>query len=485
MERLLISRRRALGLAGVAAAGLAAAPFSGPAVHASPPTDSPRIDRKAKNVIFLVSDGMSSGTLILADLYSRTQLGRESAWSVLMRRPGFRRALQTTHSADGWVTDSAAASSAWGIGVKVENGSIGIGTDRLARVPILVHAAQNGKKTGLVTTTRVTHATPAGFSANVPRRDMERDIAIDQITRKIDVILGGGSRFFSPKVLERGKDTVIVRTAEELAKHEHAAGKPTLGLFASSHLPFVVDRESSVPGLAAMSAKALDALSKSAEGFVLQIEGGRVDHAAHSSDAWGLVREQIEFDETLAAVAAWVQTRDDTLLIITSDHGNANPGLTLYGKRGKDAFAKLARAKNTFEWIDGKLPPAERMADRLAAIPGLVEQATGVALGAEAVKRLAASIRGEPTEAFAANNVWSFVLGQLLANEWGVSFISPNHTSDPVELLAFGPGAEAIPTWVDNTQLHTVMVAALGLAPATPLPGFDKPVPALKPLSDD
>jgi len=433
----------------------------------------------------MVSDGMSAGTLTLADIYSRTQLGRESTWSLLMRKSSFRRALQTTHSADGWVTDSAAAASAWGTGIKVENGSIGIGPDRMPRVPLLVHAAQNGKKTGLVTTTRVTHATPAGFSANVPRRDMERDIAIDQVTRKIDIILGGGSKFFTPRVLERGKDAVIVRTADELAGHTPVVGKQTLGLFASSHLPFVVDRGPTIPGLAAMASKAIDFLSKSAEGFVLQIEAGRVDHAAHSSDAWGLVREQVEFDETLAAVASWVQGRDDTLLIVTSDHGNANPGITLYGKRGKEALNKLSKAKNTFEWIDGKLPPAERMADRLAALPGLVEQATGVALGAEGVKRLAASIRGESTEAFAANNLWSFVLGQLLANEWGVSFVSPNHTSDAVELLATGPGSESIPVWVDNIELHAIVVAALALAPPTPLPGFDKPVPALTPLSED
>lgn len=465
---------------------MAAAAFGLPHTKAATrEPDAPKVARKAKNVIFMVSDGMSAGTIMLADLFSRLKRDRESTWSKMLRMPGVRHGLQTTHSADGWVTDSAAAASTWGIGAKVDNGSICIGTDRMAGVPILVHAAQNGKRTGLVTTARVTHATPAGFSANVPRRDMERDIAIQQLERRIDVMMGGGSRFFSAKVLARGKDAVIVRTAEELAKHQPVAGKPTVGLFANSHVPFVVDREPTVPSLTTMTEKALGMLAGSPEGFVMQVEGGRVDHAAHSSDAWGIIREQVEFDETIAAVLKWIEGRDDTLLIITSDHGNANPGLTLYGKRGKEAFSKLCEAKKSFEWIESKLPPPERMADRLAAIGGLVEQGTGVALGADAIKRLQASLRGEATEGFSANNVWTWVLGQLLANEWGVSFVSPNHTSDAVELLAMGPGSETIPSWVDNTHLHTIMVAALGLAPAQTLPGFEKPVPAITPLADD
>lgn len=445
------------------------------------------VARKAKNVIFMVADGMSVGTLTLAELYSKKKLGRQSHWVKLLEQKGLRRCQQTTHSADGPVTDSAAAASAWGSGVKFFNGSINITPEGVQTVPILVQAGQNGKKTGLVTTCRVTHATPAGFVANVPKRDLEADIARDIVARGVDVVLGGGAKFFPDELMAKVSQATVVRDAAALAAIDPAkaaAGK-TFGLFSRQHIPFVTDRDAKIPTLPAMANAALSILGRASDGFVLQIEGGRVDHAAHSSDAYALIREQVEFDETIAAVLEFVKGRDDTLLVITTDHGNANPGLTLYGKRGEQAFDRLCGASKSMEWIDGQLPSRSSVEDRIAALPGLIDQAMGVKLDAEEMKILGGAFRNQRVTPFAAANVWSFVLGSILADHFGVGFVSPNHTSDVVELLAMGPGSEVIPAWVDNTQMHGVMAAAMGLGAAKPLPGMDRVVVPQAPKSDD
>jgi alkaline phosphatase len=436
----------------------------------------------------MVSDGMSAGTLTLAELYARATLNRQCHWIRLISDKASRRALQTTYAADGPVTDSAAAAAAWGSGFKHTNGAINITPEGRRHVPIHIHASQFGKKTGLVTTTRVTHATPAGFSANVPIRDMETDVAHQQIERGIDVLLGGGDKYFPADLLSKAVGATIVRDAAALASVDPKSASRLIGLFARYHIPFVTDRETTIPSLPAMTAKALDILSLAPEGFVLQIEGGRVDHAAHSSDAYALLREQAEFDETIGVVEKFLEGRDDTLLIITTDHANANPGLTLYAKRGKDAFESLVRPatpRKSFEWIYDQLAAKKSADEKLAVLPALVEQAIGVKLVDSEVRMLSACIGGQRATPFAAANTWTFVLGSMLADRFGVAFVSPNHTADMVELLARGPGSEAIPAIVDNTDLHAVMVATLGLGAAKPLAGFDELVPLVKPKTDD
>ena len=120
--------------------------------------------KKAKNIIFMVSDGMSSGTLHMADLYSRRKLGRPSHWISLYEENLVQRGVMDMASASSIVTDSAAASSSWGGGQRVNNGSLNIGANGEEHLPILQKFKKAGKKVGLVTTVPVTHATPAGFS---------------------------------------------------------------------------------------------------------------------------------------------------------------------------------------------------------------------------------------------------------------------------------------------------------------------------------
>ncbi len=439
---------------------------------------------KARNVILMVSDGMSFGTLTLGDLLVRRSTGKPGAWSTLWAQPGTCRVLQRTHALNSLVTDSAAAATAWGSGVKVNNGSVNVAADARQLLPLGIHAKQHRKAVGVATTTRVTHATPAGFYANVPRRDYEGIIAEQSMDRGIDVILGGGERFFAPSLINRHPAYQFVRTKAEL-QNARSDG-PLLGLFAESHVPYAIDRAPTVPDLATMSLAALDRLSRAPEGFLLQIEAGRVDHAAHDNDAAALVGEQIEFENAIAAVWAWLQKRgvDDTLLIVTSDHGNANPGLSVYHDDAEQGLNRLLQPRKSFEWIGEQLAEVKGIDARLERFPALVREASGYTLTPADLDLIARVLREQRVTPFEAQNKWPSVLGGILANHFGVNFISPNHSADYVETTAIGPGSELVAEKargsggvIDNTDLHAVMVDAMALGPGTLTDDMKTPMP--------
>ena len=455
-----------------------------------------RCARKAKNLVFMVADGMSYGALSLGDMVLQLRDDRRAHWVELMKSGRGRRALVETRSADGFVTDSAAASTAWGIGEVVENGRIGMTPDGRFPVPILMQAKQAGKATGLVTTTRVTHATPAGFACNVPtNRDDEGRIGAQLLERGIDLLMGGGAKFFPEALLAKYPGVQAVKGRggfDAFAAGEIGTG-PLLALFGSSHLPFDIDRRTGnlpVPSLAEMSAAALRRLDKAgtANGFVLQIEGGRVDHGGHYNDAAGLIFDMIAFDEAVGAVVEWAGGRDDTLVIITADHATGNPGLTEYGARGVKGLLKALGFKHSFEWIEGRLagkatlasPEPGEFGDKALEsgasvdidpelLHSLLREATGISVSKGEIEFLVKWKKGEAADGFALGGARYGPVGAVLANHTGVAFLSPNHTSDPVELTAVGPGSELVNPWTALPDIHGVMVGALDLPPGKPL----------------
>lgn len=459
---------------GFLAAGAGAAALAIPGARArQAPIDARRADRPARNIIFMISDGMSMGTLSLADMHLRETAGRESAWVKWIRESGApggpARALLGTASEDSLVTDSAAAVSAWSIGERVRNGAINIASDWRAPEPLWRRAKRAGKATGLVTTTRVTHATPAGFVAHVPRRDMEDEIARQIVDAGVDVALGGGARHWPADLLAR-RAGEVVRTREALrgaGAPRNASGSPAplLGLFHDSHMSFELERPETEPTLAEMTLAALAALERAPDGFALHIEGGRVDHAAHQNDAAALVKDQIAFDEALAGALRFVRERDDTLLICTTDHGNANPSLHEYGPEANAKFRRLSQVRRSTEWMMtqiGTIPEDDRS-------PGVLRNILGHATGLEITEAEAACLsrwtRGETADIARVRNGLMTPIGAVLSNHLGVGFLGPNHTAELVECTATGPGSEAVRRCAHLTDLCAVVSGSLGLPP--------------------
>lgn len=421
----------------------------------------------------MVSDGMSAGTFNMADMMSKRQFGKQSAWLDLNLTQGARRAMMETFSADSLVTDSAAGGSAWGGGQRVYNGRLNQDEQGNCHKPILQKFKSAGKAVGCVTTVPITHATPASFCICNESRRNQADIAKQYIDIEFDVMLGGGLEFFDKDLRKDGEDVFgtfdskgfgVARNKTELNQLK-SSKKPIIGVFHESALPYTIDHlnddshKQNIPTLREMSLFAIEKMSSNPKGFVMQIEGGKVDWAAHGNDVAGLIYDQIAFDETVAAVIDFAKKDGNTLVIITTDHGNANPGL-MYGKNADENFDRLQRFKHSNEWVfkqvTQNITPSQ--------FRELMEFAQASVLKEEEAKRITDHINNLSEAEIAKHSKLPFVeLAEIQKNYTSVSWISTDHTADYVELTMFGPGSEMLKPFVKNYELHNYMLLASGL----------------------
>lgn len=428
-------------------------------------------NKKAKNIIFLVSDGMSTGTLHMANLHSERTFGHSSHWISLYKEKRAARALMDTQSANSIVTDSAAASSAFGGGFRVHNGSLNVSPEGKDNLPIWQKFKKKGKKAGVVTSVTVTHATPAGFCVTSKSRSAEPQIAEDYLSLGIDVVMGGGDEHFNAEhrkdkkdlyTAYRSKGYQVARNRNELLNAGN--NQPLLGIFSQGGIPFAIDRENDAdlkkhtPSLAEMSRKAIDILSKNPEGFVLQIEGGKVDWAAHANDIAGLLYDQLAFDEALKVAIDFAEKDKNTLVIMTTDHGNANPG-TISGSKANDGFDSLRAYTKTNEWLLNQITKDTS----LNQIKDLIHATNGISATDEEVKSMKSYydeiVRGEDG-LYNYRKVPFKLYSEIQKKYNSIGWISMSHSSDHVELAAFGPGSELLKPYCLNTDLHYLMLEA-------------------------
>jgi len=426
----------------------------------------------AKNIIFLVSDGMSTGTLNMADLLLQRKMGHGSQWLQLYRDNKIKRALMDTASADSMVTDSAAASSSWGGGIRVKNGSLNVNADGTSNKPILQKFKDAGKSVGCVTTVPITHATPAGFSISTKNRGSQEAIADLYLTYRFDVMMGGGTEFFSKEKRKDGKDMFadfasqgfnVVRNKAEMESAK--TDKPLLGVFYEDGLPYTLDQKSdaklmeTIPTLADMTKKAIAQLSKNPNGFVMQIEGGKVDWGAHANDVGALLYDQIAFDEAIAVAIAFAEQRNDTLVVITTDHGNANPGL-IKSKDVDKNFDRIQQFKHTNEWILNKISKN----DTPSAVIERIQEAQGYAITSDEARELLTHYADLDNDGiYNAYKLPFKRLAQIQQTYTSVGWSGMDHSADFVELAMYGPGSELLNPMVKNIELHNLMLQATGV----------------------
>jgi alkaline phosphatase len=427
--------------------------------------------KRAKNIIFLVSDGMSQGTLTMADHFLQRRDGRHSHWIQLYRDNRVVRSLMDTCSANSLVTDSAAAGSSWGGGMRINNGALNIGPNGERPVPILQKFKQEGKAVGCVTTVPITHATPASFCINNESRKNQPEIAEQYIPLKFDVMMGGGLEHFTADGRKDGKNVLqtyrdagyaVALTKSEVATAEN--GKPLLAVFHEDGLPYTVDHlasedlKSKIPTLAEMTATAIGRMKSHPEGFVMQVEAGKVDWAAHGNDVAGLIFDQIAFDDAVKVAMDFAEQDGETLVIITTDHGNSNPGLFHYKGIDTNAnFDRLQRFTCSNEWVLHNITKSSTAAQ----IRELVESVQTVVLSPEDCKTLVAHYAELDESQLRDPYSLPFEkLAQMQKKQTSVAFGADHHSSDLVELAAFGPGSELLKQFTINTDLHNLMLKA-------------------------
>ncbi|MFV0541935.1 MAG: alkaline phosphatase [Aestuariibaculum sp.] len=432
------------------------------------------LNTTAKNIIFLVSDGMSTGTLNMADIFLQRSTGKGSNWLNLYRENKANRALMDMASASSIVTDSAAASSSWGGGVRVKNGRVNMGDNGLKHKPIWQKFKDAGKMAGCVTTVPITHATPAGFTVNSESRSDMESIAEQQLEHKFDVLMGGGQQVFDTNKRKDGKDMYKAFEKAGYTVTKNKTGmlnatkkRPLLGVFYEGGLPYSLDHQhddtlkAEIPSLAEMTAKAIEVMKNNPNGFVLQVEGGKVDWAAHANCTGGLIYDQVAFDQALKVALDFADTDKNTLVIITTDHGNSNPGL-LYGKEANKNFDHLQQFKHTNEWILNGINPDQSINQIIERI----EYANGFAISRNQALEILGYYNGLEKQDDGLYNYKHLpykLLSNIQKDYTNVGWIGNNHSADYVELAMYGAGSDLLPAFIKNTDLHTYMLTATGV----------------------
>ena len=234
--------------------------------------------------------------------------------------------LVDTREGSGKITDSAASATALATGIHTFNGAISVGPDSQPVTTVLELAEARGMATGLVATSSITHATPAAFSAHVTQRDEQFEIARQMAGQGIDVLLGGGRRFFDPAVRPDSADllgglarrSTLVDSPAAFRALDLDSVTTLVGLFADDGMPAVADR---APTLAEMTAAALAILNRDPDGFFLMVEGSQPDWREHDNDSLAAVAtEVLDLDRAVAVALEYCARHPETLLVVTADH---------------------------------------------------------------------------------------------------------------------------------------------------------------------
>jgi alkaline phosphatase len=479
----MMNRRNWLRTAGLA--GLAGAACRGPLPLSAGPLGSadqpvrPLGLPRARNIIFFVVDGTGFEDLATASYYSTKVLNRPLLFREIMGRGASGSML--THSLTSVVTDSAAATSAWSTGRKIVNGALSMFPDGRSLTTILELAREAGKATGLVTTTRMTHATPAGWIARVASRDSEDEIAEQYLEFAPEVLLGGGAGHFLAESRRDGRDLAgafhtqgyqVLRTREDLLASN---ADRLLGLFApgTRHLPYEIDRrfqDAPSPSLAEIARKGIQVLEGAQSGFVLQVEAGRIDHANHDNDPAGMVWDWMAADEALAVLVEFVDRTPETLLILAADHDTG--GGTVYGygsgyQGSTPAFRTLQRQRislESFNALMGRDPSLSQIRDGTTEFLGFTPTPDQAERLQKVFRR---EVRfGHPTSHLGVLNSIHAVLSEIPGGDPdrpNLTFSTGRHTAGLVPIGLYGAGVPRTALGVvDNTEPFGWMAEALG-----------------------
>lgn len=451
-------------------------------------------DGEAKNVIFFLGDGMGPVTVTASRIYKYGEAGK-----LTMETLG-RTARVKTYSLDAQTTDSAPSMGAYMTGVKSRNKVLSMDGNTFAQgsnkpttdtsvtsnvsnainncpssgngasVPTLLEQAiAKNKATGVVSTARLTHATPAATYAHICNRNAEYDIARQAVpggvgansalgTGGVDILMGGDSRYWVPLdatastlpgkagrpdgrnlITElQTKGYTYVNNLTTFNAASTAAGTKIIGLFdqaiAQGHMSYELDRDKTLePSLAQMTAKSIDILSKNLNGYFLMVEGGRIDHALHGTNAARALSDTIAFDDAIKVALEKVDLTN-TLIVVTADHdhtmafnGYSHLGNNILGKTTNYRTKQLEMANDSKPYttlVFGNGPNRSAVSTDLTSV--------------------------------------DTVNDKNYLQEAGIRLSSETHGGGDVMLFAKGAGSAGFKGTIDNTKVYTLVKKAFG-----------------------
>lgn len=424
-----------------------------------------------KNVIILMGDGFSAGHVTTTRWYKGSNLALDEMFCGAIR----------TYTAESIVTDSAPAATAFACGYKTSDKFLGIMPDNVT-VPyvdkpsedermkpiasVLEGARLVGKSTGLVATSQIQHASPAGYSAHWPDRGNYNEIAEQMVYQNLDVVFGGGKKYMLPEnekgtrtdgenmlqiLKEKGYD--CIETRDEML----AQKKPKVwGLFAANDMSYEMDRQTfhpEQPSLAEMTEKAIELLSKNKRGFFLFVEASKIDWASHANDPIGVISDMLAYDDAVRVALDFAAKDKRTLVMGFADHGNG--GMTIgstatdntYSKmKPEEILTSLQKAKLTGEGIQ-QMIGSEKTPEKIKEV---VKQYYGIAdLSEEEITRIQTS-----------KLELNYELGPMISKRAHIGWTTFGHTGEDLFLFAYGPNRPV--GIIDNTEVAYITAESLG-----------------------
>jgi alkaline phosphatase len=417
---------------------------------------------RVKNVIVLMGDGFSAGHLATTRWYKGSNLALDEMICGAVR----------TYGAESIVTDSAPAATAFACGWKTSDKFLGIMPDAVT-IPyidtptedqkmkpiasVLEGARLVGKSTGLIATSQIQHASPAGYASHWPDRGNYNEIAEQMVYQNMDVVFGGGKKYLLPEsekgtrvdnenmiqiLKDKGYD--FIETRDEMMNQS----KPKVwGMFADNDMSYEMDREvihPEQPSLAEMTAKAIELLSKNQKGFFLFVEGSKIDWASHANDPIGVISDMLAYDEAVRVALDFASKDQRTLVMGFTDHGNG--GMTIGSKATDTTYSKmkpeeiltsLKKATLTGEGIQFMIGK-ERTPEK---IKEMVEKYYGISdLSEEEVTQ----IQNSKLEL-------NYELGPMISKRAHIGWTTFGHTGEDVFLFAYGPNRPI--GIIENTEI--------------------------------
>jgi len=440
----------------------------------------PTEQSKANNVIMMVPDGTSSTHTTLARWYKNAPLALDEMPVGLVR----------TYGGQSIITDSAPAATAFATGYKTSDKYIGVlpgpvtipgvsepsSEDQYKPVASILEAANlQGMSVGIVCTSTVQHATPAGFSAHWTDRNNYNEIAEQQVYEDIDVMFGGGSDYLIPES-EGGKRTdgedltevlvsrgySYITTRGELLDLTSSVSK-VWGLFASNAMAHDMDRElhPEEPSLAEMTEAAIEILSKNPKGFFLLVEGSQVDWSSHANDPVGVISETLAFDDAVQVSLDFAKTDGKTLVMAFTDHGNG--GMTIGNWASNSTYSKMPLSAVIDPLKNATMTGyalMELLRNDVTAdnVRSNVSAHYGLDLNDDEVANIMSAYN-------ATSGEWDvdtdYLLGPIMSERSFIGWTTSGHTGEDVTLYAYGPGAPS--GLLDNTELPHVAAKAMGV----------------------
>ncbi|MBT2677940.1 alkaline phosphatase [Bacillus sp. ISL-35] len=419
--------------------------------NAEAKNDEKNNSAEIKNVIFLIGDGMgvsyTSAYRYLKDNPDTPEAERTELDKYLVGN-------QMTYPEDPEqnVTDSASAATAMSAGIKTYNNAIAVDNDGSEAKTVLEAAKENGKATGLVATSEITHATPASFGAHDESRKNMNAIADDYYDElvngdhKIDVMLGGGLSNFvrNDRNLadEFQKDGYsYVNNKEDMLNDKN---NKVLGLFAKGGMDKMIDRNEETPSLEEMTNSAIKRLNKDKDGFFLMVEGSQIDWAGHDNDIVAAMSEMEDFEKAYKAAIEFAKKDKHTLVVATADHSTGGYSIGANGIYNWFG-APIKAAKRTPDFMAAEIAKGADTEETLKkyidfASVGLPELTTEEI---QSVKDVSATKKAADIDT---------AIEKIFDKRSNTGWTTGGHTGEDVPVYAFGPGKERFYGHIENTD---------------------------------